>query len=1094
MIYFDNVSFHYGGEQGTGEGVDNLKLEIGDGEFVVLCGTSGCGKTTITRLINGLAPHFYEGIMEGEVWIDGNENKLSVTKAELSETAAFVGSVFQNPKSQFFNIDTTGELAFGCENRAMEREEIARRLEKTKKELQLENLLGRNIFELSGGEKQQIACGSVYATDPLYYVMDEPSSNLDRKAINRLHAILHSVKENGKTVVISEHRLYYLMDLADRFLYVEDGRIAKEFSREEMKNLSEEELEKLGLRCTDLKRLRREKRKAADPGKESEKKHLSAKPALEGLDLCCTRGNTRIVDIERLAIPVNSVVALIGDNGSGKSTLAEGLCGVSPMDGSVAFDGTYLTAKQRTKKSFMVMQDVNRQLFLDNVRDEVMLNTKATKDEAAKLLGELGLGECLERHPASLSGGQKQRVAIACALLAEKEIVFYDEPTSGLDRRGMERFAEILKSTGAQIKTSVIITHDPELILKCCTHVAHVENGRLLAVYPLDEEGMERLMYYFLSDADDSKSVRREKVGMLGKIMGYAGKWKKTVIGAVILMIIASLISMVPYYAIYDLIKTALEGRAISQHQTLWSVGMILCSQILYAIFYMMGLDLSHHAAFHTLENVRCTLQEKLERQSLGSVKDMGSGSIKKLFSDDVESIELLLAHMIPEGLGNLAVAAGVMVLMIYLDWKMAVLTAIMIGIGFGVSREMYSVGVDKMGNYFAASKRLNNTIVEYVNGMDVVRVYNREEEAGEKYRRNVFHYRDLTLAWFQTCWPWMALYGSTFSMSFLLSLPLGVLFVITGNLTLTGYVLVLCLSFGLGNLLLHCIGFVGALPQVTYKIQALEKAMDRLPLKTGEEEFKGRGHDVCFEKVRFSYQGKEVMKSVDLVAREGEVTALVGPSGSGKTTVARLLAHDYDVEYGSITIGGQDIRGLSPKAHSDQIAVVSQDLFLFNDTILENIRIGKPGASDAEVMETARKAQRADFIEELPQGYYTMAGEAGGKLSGGQRQRITFARAILKNAPVVILDEATAFIDPENEQKMEAAIREIVKGKTVIVIAHRMHQIQNADRIIVLNQGRVEAVGRHNALIKECPLYQTLWRQSEESGNWSLSQGGTGI
>jgi len=221
MIYFDNVSFHYGGEQGTGEGVDNLKLEIGDGEFVVLCGTSGCGKTTITRLINGLAPHFYEGIMEGEVWIDGN---------------------------QFFNIDTTGELAFGCENRAMEREEIARRLEKTKKELQLENLLGRNIFELSGGEKQQIACGSVYATDPLYYEMDEPSSNLDRKAINRLHAILHSVKENGKTVVISEHRLYYLMDLADRFLYVEDGRIAKEFSREEMKNLSEEELEKLGLR------------------------------------------------------------------------------------------------------------------------------------------------------------------------------------------------------------------------------------------------------------------------------------------------------------------------------------------------------------------------------------------------------------------------------------------------------------------------------------------------------------------------------------------------------------------------------------------------------------------------------------------------------------------------------------------------------------------------------------------------------------------------------------------------------------------------------------------------------------------------------
>lgn len=253
MIRFKNVSFHYGGEQGTGEGVDNIDLMIGTGEVVVLCGPSGCGKTTLTRLINGLAPHFYPGELEGEVRVDS----LCVSTASLTETSRLVGSVFQNPKSQFFNTDTTGELVFGCENFGLERDEIKRRLVKTVGDMRLDALLGRNIFELSGGEKQQIACGSVYTARPEVFVLDEPSSNLDKKAITRLHETIRRIKESGKTIVISEHRLYYLMDLADRFVYLDDGFIKRSFTPSELGALTDTELASLGLRCIDLHSLMR---------------------------------------------------------------------------------------------------------------------------------------------------------------------------------------------------------------------------------------------------------------------------------------------------------------------------------------------------------------------------------------------------------------------------------------------------------------------------------------------------------------------------------------------------------------------------------------------------------------------------------------------------------------------------------------------------------------------------------------------------------------------------------------------------------------------------------------------------------------------
>ena len=317
--------------------------------------------------------------------------------------------------------------------------------------------------------------------------------------------------------------------------------------------------------------------------------------------------------------------------------------------------------------------------------------------------------------------------------------------------------------------------------------------------------------------------------------------------------------------------------------------------------------------------------------------------------------------------------------------------------------------------------------------------------------------------------------------------MPFGTLLILLGQLTLARYILIICLSFGIAPLLLRCMSFIGAVPQASYKIQALEKAFDYPELKTGTAPFSGTGHSIEFRNVRFAYKDLEVLKDVSFTAQERQMTALVGASGSGKSTAAKLLVHYYDVSGGEVLIDGQNIREMSLEALNEQIAYVSQDVFLFNKSIADNIRIGKKGATDEEIIAAAKKAQADEFIRELPDGYATLAGEAGSKLSGGQRQRIAFARAILKDAPIVILDEATAFIDPENEQKMNQAIGEIVRDKTVIVIAHKMKSIMNANRIILLKDGRIAASGCHAELIKTSLEYQNLWRISEETADWTV-------
>lgn len=578
---------------------------------------------------------------------------------------------------------------------------------------------------------------------------------------------------------------------------------------------------------------------------------------------------------------------------------------------------------------------------------------------------------------------------------------------------------------------------------------------------------------------------------MFKKALEYTGDYRKTTYTSVVWMLIGVVMNVLPFLFVYQLITPLLGYGKLSVAGVVGRVVAVAICGILYAVFYVHGLELSHESAYHTLENIRISLQQKLEKQPLGTIQEKGVGTIKKMFIDDIEMIELLLAHAIPEGLSNFAVPVFVFIAMFFVDWKLALLSLCSLPLGLLAMGMMYKSGMSEMDAYYGAARKMNNTIVEYINGMEVVKVFNRDGDSYRRFENDVRSYRDFTLAWYKACWPWMALYNSVLPCIALVTLPVGAWFVIQGISTLPHLVLVLCMSFGVGAPLLRALSFMANIPQLNYKIESLERMMDEKPLQQSDKPFMGKDHAVSFENVHFSYVNKEdteVLHGISLMAENGKMTALVGESGSGKSTLAKLLVHFYDVSSGSVKIGGQDVRDMSVEALNNEISYVSQEQFLFNMSLMENIRLGKPDATDEEVLAAAEKAQCSEFLNRLENGIYTMAGDGGKQLSGGERQRISLARAILKNAPIVVLDEATAFMDPENEEKMNKAIAEVIKDKTLIVIAHRLHTIVNADKICVLKKGKLAASGTHEEILKSCPQYQKLWQAAEGSMNWKVS------
>lgn len=487
MIHIQNVSFTY--EQADTPSLKNINLSVKTGECVLLCGKSGCGKTTLIRLLCGMLPDFYNGVFTGSVSVKG----IDPVTAPMYEIAKTVGTVFQNPRTQFYTVNTTSEIAFGCENFGMEPKLIQDRVYETADALHINSLLDRNIFQLSGGEKQKIAFASIYAVNPDIYVLDEPSSNLDNHAINELQSMLQFLKAHGKTIVIAEHRIRYLKELADRAVYMKEGQIGKEYTMQELDSMSIAERMETGIRPVSLggfsSIIKEQSESSGDIGGNA---------SIQMKDVCFSytkyKGQS-LLTIPEACFPAGTVIAVTGNNGAGKSTLVSVVGGLlKNKKGTIRINGNIQSAKERLFVSYMVMQEVNHQLFTDSVKEEIVLGVKNPDVGALNaVLTKMDIERLKDRHPMTLSGGQKQRVAIAAAVFCKKKILIFDEPTSGLDFFHMMQTAELIKTLKADDTYIFVITHDYELIAAACDIAVEVKNGRIESQYVLNTSGFERL-------------------------------------------------------------------------------------------------------------------------------------------------------------------------------------------------------------------------------------------------------------------------------------------------------------------------------------------------------------------------------------------------------------------------------------------------------------------------------------------------------------------------------------------------------------------------------------------------------------------------
>ncbi len=582
--------------------------------------------------------------------------------------------------------------------------------------------------------------------------------------------------------------------------------------------------------------------------------------------------------------------------------------------------------------------------------------------------------------------------------------------------------------------------------------------------------------------------MQKEK-GTFGWILTFAGQKKSAYIASVCLAAAGAAFQILPFLVMARIIGKLLAGnRELAGY--LVDCAVMAAFWLLRVLLHSLSTAQSHKATFAVLGSIRKQGLAKLARMPLGDVQARGSGELKNILVERVDSIEPTLAHVIPEMSSNAAVVLATFIYLLVLDWRMALASLIPFPLGMFFFMLMMAGYNKNYARTVAATNTLNDTAVEYIGGIEVIKVFGKAKSSYEKF---VTAARECARSYID--WMNRSNFYFTFAMNImpatlLTVLPIGGLLMKSGTLTPEKFVLIVILSMGLITPIIGCMKFTDDLARVGTVIGQITDILTARELPRPETDARTiRNSTVELRDVRFGYGETEVLHGINLTFREGTVNALVGPSGSGKSTIAKLLASFWDVDGGAISVGGVDIRDLSAEHYHKLVAYVAQDNFLFDDTVRENIRMGRPDATDAEVEQAARDCGCYDFIMGLENGFDTQAGSGGGHLSGGEKQRISIARAMLKNAPIVILDEATAYTDPENEAVLQESVARLVRGKTLIVIAHRLSTIVDADQIAVVNDGSIAATGTQAELLRTCPLYRTLWeahiasRDSAEGG-----------
>ena len=564
--------------------------------------------------------------------------------------------------------------------------------------------------------------------------------------------------------------------------------------------------------------------------------------------------------------------------------------------------------------------------------------------------------------------------------------------------------------------------------------------------------------------------------GAIRQLFAFVGERNSKMRISILLAVLGEMFGIVPFLMV-ALLADELYRSTTTIQRVLFFSGIAAICQLIKMLLTWRSSLMSHKISFTILKNIREAITDRMAKVPMGVMLETPTGTFKNLIVDNVAKLEDSMAHFMPELPSNIAAPLCSILLIFILDWRMGLASLITIPLGILFFAAMMRGYGPRMENYMRSANDMNSSLVEYVSGIQVIKAFNRSASSYGKYSKSVNYFHDSTMEWWSQCWFWNAAARAVLPSTLLGTLPVGAWLYMEGTLSLPVFLISLVVPLGFVAPLMKVseameqVSMIkGNLEQVTAFLKTPELVRLSEPVSLGERTYQ-------FEDVHFGYKETEVLHGISFQTRPGTMTAIVGPSGSGKSTIAKLMAGFWDVTSGSVRFGGQDIRQIPFEQLMGEISYVAQDNFLFDKSIRENIRMGNPAATDEEVEDAAKAANCHDFIMQLEQGYDTLAGDAGDRLSGGERQRITIARAMLKPSSVVILDEATAYADPENEALIQQAISKLVAGKTLIVVAHRLNTIRNADQILVVANGNIAGRGTQEELLRECPIYQKMWQ-----------------